>query len=71
MLPMKNFCCTILVLVLLCAASCVSAQSGRIIRVGWYSFGMLSTYHPERSAFSDISLEDLPGVYGGYTYEYL
>ena len=71
MLPMKNIRCTILMLLLLCVASCASAQSGRIVRVGWYSFGLLSTYHPERNALSNLSLEDLPGVYGGYTYEYL
>ena len=71
MLPIKKIRCIILILILLCTASGTSAQSGRIVRVGWYSFGMLSTYHPEQSTLSDISLEDLPGVYGGYTYEYL
>ena len=48
-----------------------AASAARIVRVGWYSFGTLSTYTPSADSRSLTSDEDLPGVYGGYNYEYL
>ena len=48
-----------------------TALAERTVRVGWYSFGTLSTYHPEADTRSSSTLDDLPGVYGGYNYEYL
>ena len=48
-----------------------AADAARIVRVGWYNFGALSTYTPSADPRSLTSDEDLPGVYGGYNYEYL
>ena len=43
----------------------------RLVRVGWYNYPPLSSYNPEKLPAGSTSLEDIPGVYGGYNYEYL
>ena len=48
-----------------------TASAQQIVRVGWYDYSPLSTYHPEKLLADSDSTEDRPGVYGGYTYEYL
>ena len=39
--------------------------------MGWYNYPPLSSYNPEKLPAGSTSLEDIPGVYGGYNYEYL
>ncbi len=48
-----------------------TVQAERLVRVGWFSFSTLSTYHPEAAPNGQDALDDVPGVYGGYNYEYL
>ena len=59
----------VLLLFLLSVTPLVHAE--RLVRVGWYNYPPLSGYNPENLPAGNTSLEDIPGVYGGYNYEYL
>lgn len=45
--------------------------SPRLVRVGWYNYSALSSYNPGAAQGNLKNGEDIPGVYGGYNYEYL
>ena len=47
------------------------ASAERIVRVGWYEYSTLSMYDAAADPSGGTSQEDIPGVYGGYNYEYL
>lgn len=48
-----------------------TADAQRVLRVGWYDYSPLSSYHPEMIPEGMDGQEDLPGVHSGYNYEYL
>ena len=61
----------IFLLLLLSLILLPQANAERIVRVGWYNFPPLSIFHPEAAPAGSDLHEDIPGVYGGYNYEYL
>ena len=71
MLYLKSYFSIVLLLGLTLFTLMPQASAEHIVRVGWYEFSPLSTYDPTAAPDADSSHEDLPGVYGGYNYEYL
>ena len=49
----------------------IPANAERVVRVGWYEYSTLSMYNAAADPSGGMSQEDIPGVYGGYNYEYL
>jgi signal transduction histidine kinase/ActR/RegA family two-component response regulator len=47
------------------------AAAQRVVTVGWYEFGNLSTYDASQDPSGGTSELDYPDLYGGYNYEYL
>jgi len=58
-------------LVICLAAVPVFVGAQRVVKVGWYAFGNLSTYNAAAPFDGDKNDGDVPDRYGGYNYEYL
>ena len=59
----------VLVLLPAIGSSAAPVRSVRLVRVGWYPVDGIHTYNASADKKHDGS--DVPGVYGGYDYEYL
>ena len=71
MLPYKFLQYLFLIVLLSLQTLSPAYASSRLVRVGWYNYSTLSSYNPEAAQGDLKDGDDLPGVYGGYNYEYL
>lgn len=60
-----------MILVIFLAATPIFVNAQRVVRVGWYAFGNLSTYNAAVRHDENTNDSDIPDLYGGYNYEYL
>lgn len=68
---MRKLLLSLVVCLLLINTLSCTAASGQTVRVGWFHLDGMQDYHPEIDTSNGTDPTDVPGVWGGYQYEYL